>query len=198
MFARDLLTARTHELFDSLACCYPGEYRHNVELIPGYGHGINYSPTTPWLSHFTRILHPRHFVWEDYPMDGIYRRGFYNIAVHERDKTENNQRTRYEMTIKGNHIDLTVDRVTYEVIQREPRWNIPIKHTKHYTPATEGRFTLYLSDEMVDFSKKVTLTVNGKRVYSGKPKANVRHMVNSCRTFFDPERVYATGIEVEL
>lgn len=198
MFARDLLTARTHELFDSLQRCYPTEYRHYIELIPWRGHSIDYSPTPPWLSRYTRRTHPTHFVWEDYPMDGIYRRGFYNIAVHERDTTQGNERTRYEMTIDGNTINLTVDRVNYEIIEREPRWNIPIKHRKHYSHVTKGRFTLYLSDEMVDFSKEVTLIVNGKNVYRGIPKAEVRHLVNSCAIFFDPERLYATGIEVEL
>lgn len=198
MFARNLLTERTHELFDSLQQCYPSEYRHHIELIPGRGHGIDYSPTTPWLSQFIRVVHPRHFVWEDYSMDGVYRRGFYNIAVHERDTTNGNERTRYEMTIKENTIHLTVECVAYEAIEREPRWNIPIKHYKRYTPAAEGCLTLYLSDEMVDFSKKVTLIVNGRRVYKGKVKADMRHMVNSCATFFDPERVYAAGIEVEL
>lgn len=198
MFARHLLTARTHELFDSLQRCYPTEYRHRIELIPGRGHGIDYSPMTPWLSHFTRVVNPKHFVWEDYPMDGIYRRGFYNIAVHERDTTSGNERTRYEMIIKDNTIDLTIERVTYEATQREPHWSIPIKHRKHYTPATEGKFTLYLSDDMVDLKKKVTLSVNGKQVYHGKLKADIRHMVNSCATFFDPVRVYTTAIEVEL
>ena len=198
MFARHLLTARTHELLDSLQRCHPEEYNHRVELIPGRGHGIDYAPTTPWLSYFTRTVHPRHFVWEDYPMDGLYRRGFYNIAVHERDTTGGNERTRYEMSIEGNTINLTVDRISYEVTEREPHWGIPIKHLKHRTPSTEGCFTLYLADDMVDFSKQVTLIVNGKQVYTGKVKPDVQHMVNSCTTFFDPERVYAAGIRVEL
>ena len=198
MFARHQLTARTHELFDSLQRCYPTEYRHRIELIPGRGHGIDYSPTTPWLSHFTRVVNPKHFVWEDYPMDGIYRCGFYNIAVHERDTTSGNERTRYEMTIKDNTIDLTIERVTYEAIEREPRWGIPIKHRKHYAPAAMGKFTLYLSDDMVDFCKKVTLIVNGQCVHEGKIKPDTRYLINSCATFFDPERVYAAGIEVEL
>ena len=131
-------------------------------------------------------------------MDGIYRRGFYNIAVHKRDTTSGNERTRYEMTIKGNIIDLSIDRVTYEAIEREPRWNIPIKHRKHYAPVEEGSFTLYLSDDMVDFNQKVTLYINDKRVYHGKVKPDTRHLINSCATIFDPERVYAAGIEVEL
>ena len=198
MFARDLLTARTHELFDSLQRCYPNEYQHYIELIPGRGHGIDYSPTTPWMSQFVRRTHPTHFVWEDYPLDGVYRRGFYNIAVHERDTTGGNERTRYEMDIKGNTINLTIERVQYEPSQREPRWNIPIKHRKHYTPVTEGSFTLYLADEMVDFSKKVKLIVNGTVVYNGKMKPNMKHLINSCATYFDPERLYAAGIEVIL
>ena len=198
MFARDLLTARTHELFDSLQQCYPTEYNHHIELIPDRGHGIDYFPTTPWLSQFTRVENPKHFVWEDFPMDGIYRRGFYNIAVHERDTMGGNERTRYEMTIEDNTISLTIERVDYEATEREPRWNIPIKHRRHYTPVEEGSFTLYLSDNMVDFSKKVTLLVNGKRVYHAKVKPDARHLINSCTTFFDPQRMYATGIEVQL
>ena len=198
MFARDLLTARTHELFDSLHQCHPTEYRHHIELIPGRGHGIDYSPTTPWLSHFTRVVHPRHFIWEDFPLDGIYRRGFYNIAIHERDTTDNNARTRYEMTIKGNIINLTIERVSYEATERESRWKIPIKHNKHYTPAKNGRFTLYLSDDMVDFSQKITLYINGRRAYHGKIRPNARHLINSCTTFFDPERIYAAGIDINL
>ena len=198
MFARDRLTRRTHELFDSLQQCHPTEYRHHIDLIPGRGHGIDYSHTTPWMSHFVRRPHPMHFVWEDFPMDGVYRKGFYNIAVHERDTTGGNERTRYEMTIKGNTINLTIDRVQYEVTEREPIWNIPIKHKKHYTPATEGSFTLYLADDTVDFTQEVTLIVNGKKKFQGKVHPNVKHMVNSCTTFFDPERVYGAGIEIVL
>jgi hypothetical protein len=91
-----------------------------------------------------------------------------------------------------------VDRISYEVTEREPHWGIPIKHLKHRTPSTEGCFTLYLADDMVDFTQKVTIIVNGKRVYHGKVKPDTRHLINSCTTFFDPERVYAAGIEVEL
>ncbi len=198
MFARHLLTARTHELFDSLQQCYPTEYQHHIELVPDRGHSIDYFPTTPWLNRFKRVVNPHHFVWEDFPMDGSYRRGFYNIAVHERDTTGGNERTRYEMTIADNIINLSIDRVTYEVIEREPHWGIPIKHNKHYSPVTKGSFTIYLSDDMVNFSKEVKLLVNGKCVYQGKVKPDIHHLINSCVTFFDPERVYATGIEVKL
>lgn len=74
----------------------------------------------------------------------------------------------------------------------------PSKHDKHYVPATEGRLTLYLSEEMVDLDKKVKLTINGKEVFNGKAKHDMKHLINSCTCFFDPQRLYTTGIEVEL
>lgn len=198
MFARHTLTARTNELLDNLERTYPGEYQHWVELIPERGHSIDYSPTTPWLGQFTRMVNPKHFVWEDFAMDGIYRRGFYNIAIHERDTIGGNQRTRYEMTITDNTIDLTIEHVTYEVTEREPHWNIPIKHTKHYRPVSEGRITLYLAPDMVDMNKKVRVVVNGKQVFHGKLKPNTQHLINSCATFFDPLRLYPTALDIRL
>lgn len=198
MFGRDLLTARTHAIFDSLELSHPGEYRHRIELIAGRGHSIDYTPTTPWLSQFRRTVNPKHFIWEDFPMDGQYRRGFYNIAVTERDTTGGNERTRYEMTIKDNTVTLTVDRVTYEITEREPRWNIPIKHNKYYEQADRGRFTLYLSEEMINVNKKVKVNVNGKEVFHGKVKPDSQHLINSCATFHDPLRLYPIGIEIKL
>ena len=57
---------------------------------------------------------------------------------------------------------------------------------------------LYLCNELVDLSKSVTLTVNGKKVYSGVPEIRLENMVNSCAEFFDPRRIYPAAIEVDL
>lgn len=198
MFGRDSLTLQAAYLFDSLQSRYPGEFIHNIELIPGYGHGIDYFPTTPWLKHYVRNPYPLHVLWEDFEMDGNYRKGFFNIKVDERNGIEEKARTRYEMTIRGNDIDLRVDRVEYVVLTREPRWNIEIKTDKILTPLNEGKFTVYLCNELVDLNQKVRLTVNGKQVFYGKVKPELKHLVNSCATFFDPCRLYPAAIEVEL
>ncbi len=198
MFGRDRLTRRAGEILDSLQTLYPGEYNHSVLLIPDRGHSIDYSPTTPWLKTFTRTPRPRHFVWEDYPMDGRYRKGFYNIQVHERDTTGGNERTRYEMTICDNTVTLTLDHVRYETTEREPKWGIPMRQQQHYARATEGRFTLYLDDTLVDLSRKVTIIVNGRKVFHGCLKPDTRHMVNSCACFFDPERLFPCGVDISL
>lgn len=198
MFGRNLLTRRVGELLDSLQIQYPDEYCHNVQLIPGRGHGIDYSPTTPWMRKFVRSPRPLHFVWEDFSMDGRYRKGFYNIEVHERDTIYGNKRTRYEMTISDNVVNVTLQRVLYIPVECEPRWGIPIRQQTITSPVVKGGFTLYLAPDMVDFDKKVTLVVNGREVFKGRLKPDVRYLVNSCVCFFDPERLFPAGIEVNL
>ena len=198
MFGRNRLTCRAGELLDSLQERYPGEYCHNVQLIPGRGHHIDYNPTTPWLKSFVRTPRPFHFVWEDFPMDGRYRNGFYNIQVHERDTTGGNERTRYEMNIKDNVVSLSLERVKYMTVEREPKWGIPMVQHTSSERATKGRFTLYLSPDMVDFDCKVSVIVNGRRVFNGYLKPDVRHLATSCACFFDPERLFPAAVEVAL
>ncbi len=160
------------------------------------GHSIHYRLTTPWLKQYTRNPYPKYVLWEDFEMDGLHRKGFYNLVVKERPDAD--ARTRYEMTIEDNRITLNVDNVAYEVIQKDPHWGIELKFKKHYTPATKGKVIVYLNSELVDLKQKVTVTVNGKQVFQGKVKPDLKHMANSCATFFDPQRIYPAAIEVEL
>lgn len=197
-FARHTLTQAAANRFDSLQARYPGEFVHRIELIPGYGHGIDYFPTTPWLRQHVRNPYPRHVLWEDFATDGRRRRGFYNLQVDSRPAGDAETRTRYEMTITGNDIVLLADRVEYVTTQREPQWGIEVDFERRYTPLTEGRMTLYLCPELIDLNRKVRLTVNGRQVFHGKVRPDVRHIVNSCTTFFDPRRLYPAAIEIDF
>lgn len=198
-FYRNILTSYTKEAFDSLQQKHPGYYQHRIELIPERGHSIDYRPTTPWLKQYTRNPHPKYVCWEDYPMDGRHRDGFYNLAVTQRPDKENTEaRTRYEMAVSGNIIRLTIDKVTYQTIQKDPNWGIEMKFNKTYEPATGGKLTVYLCDELVDLRKDITVIVNGRQAFHGKVQANVKHMVNSVATFFDPCRVYPAAVEISF
>ena len=195
-FYRNMLTEYVKEEFKRLQELYPGFYKNWIELIPNMGHGIDYRPTPVWLKEFSRNPHPSFFYWEDFEMDGLHRKGFYNLVVEER--PDNHLRTRYEMTIKENHITLNIDNITYETIQKDPQWGIDLKFKKSFTPAMRGRFTIYLCEELVNLKKPVTITVNGKQVFNGKVKLDLKNMVNSCVTFFDPCRIYPAAIEISL
>jgi hypothetical protein len=193
-FGRNQLTAITQWAFDSLEAAHPGLYRHWVQLVPGRGHGIDYEKTTPWLKTFLRNPYPKYVCWEDFEMYGRHRTGFYNLVVCRRPSAD--QRTRYEMTIADNDISLQIDNVTYEALEKEPRWGITIRYAKHFSPATGGRLRLYLSPELVDLNRRVRISVNGREVFQGKVKCSSRDLVMSCATFYDPCRLYPASVTV--
>ncbi len=199
MFQRNNLTQIIGETFDQFEAMNPGSFVHWVELIPGRGHGIDYTPTTPWLRQYTRNPYPKVVTWENYEMDGRYRSGFHNLYVHERSTDDPELRSYYELRIgDDNQVSLRADVVSYGVTERDPRWGIEMRYNKQYTPATKGRVTIYLCPELVDLSRPVTVAVNGKEVFKGKPTLERRHIVNSCAAFFDPARLYPAAVEVDL
>ena len=197
-FYRNKITQYAKDEFDRLEKLNPGSFIHKIELIPGMGHGIDYRPTTPWLKQYTRNPYPKFVSWENFEMDGLYRDGFYNLAVKERSNNDDSSRTYYEMNIQDNNITLKVDLVTYKATEIDPQWGIQLKFDKTYQPATKGKVIIYLCDELVNLDKEITLTVNGKEVFKGKVKPELKHIVNSCATFFDPARLYPAAIEVDL
>lgn len=197
-FYRNKLTAYTKSEFERLKKLYPEDYIHRIELIPERGHAIDYRLTTPWLKQYTRNPYPKNVNWENFEMDGLYRKGFYNLAVKERSNDDYSSRTYYELAIKENEISLKVDLVTYKTVETDPNWGIELKFEKEYRPATKGKVVIYLCPELVDLNKKITLTVNGKKLFQGKVEPKLGHMVNSCATFYDPARIYPAAIEVNI
>lgn len=194
-FYRNTLTRYTREAFDRLQQEAPESFTHFIELIPGRGHGIDYAPTPAWLRQYSRNPYPKVVSWENFRMDGRYRKGFYNLLAGE---PAGDGRTYYELLINGNELSLQVSEVTYQTTETDPRWGIEMKFTKSHTPATRGKVTIFLCPELVDLSKTITLTVNGKQVFKGKVKPELRHLVTSCAAFFDPARLYPAAIEVDL
>ena len=107
-------------------------------------------------------------------------------------------RTRYTMSITGNTININVDAVSYQGVETSPHWGFFMKYEKTHTPLQKGKFVVYLNEKLVDLSKEVVVIVNNKEVFKGIPQADVQHIVNSCATFFDPERLFPVAVEVSL
>lgn len=198
-FCRNELTQAALEEFDRLAGEHPGCYEHNIQLVPGADHfTVGYNTTTPWMKNYTRNPYPKYVFWESYAMDGRYRDGFYNLYVRERSNDNTSSRSCYEMTIDGNTVDLKVSTMTSEAIERTSQWNLAKKLQKTYTPATKGKVTIYLNDELVDLSRPVKVVLNGREVFNDAVELNTRNLVNSCAVFFDPERLFPAAIDVDI
>lgn len=193
-FYRNELTRLVAQAFDSLHTLYPASYPHRIELIPGQGHNFDYRPTTPWLKTFVRNPWPKEFIWEDFEMDGWHRQGFYNLVVNKRPSDA--LRTRYEVRIEGNHIDLTIADVHYTTVKTDPQWGIELQFAKTYTPATGGQLTCYLNENLVDLNREVTVTVNGKQVFQGTVECRVSDMMESLATFYDSERIFPASVQI--
>ena len=194
MFYRHLLTKTTGEKLDSMQRIHPDEYVHRVKLLEGYGHSIDYTPTTPWLAQHKRNAQPRHFLWENFEMDGLKRNAFYNLQVLEE---EDEFRTKYEFTANAdNSIDIKVDAVKYNPTWKDPRWGINMLFSKEFTPAQHGHLRVFLSDQLVDLKKKVTIRINGKEVFCGKAKGSKKTQKLAHELWGDPMRNFKHAVEV--
>lgn len=195
MFYRHLLTKTTGEKLDSMQHIHPNEYVHRVKLLEGYGHSIDYTPTTPWLAQHKRNAQPRHFLWENFEMDGLKRNAFYNLQVLEE---EDDFRTQYEFTANAdNSIDIKVDAVKYNPTWKDPRWGINMLFSKEFTPAQHGHLRIFLSDQLVDLKKKVTVRINGKEVFNGKVKGSKKNQKLAHELWGDPMRNLKHAVEVK-
>lgn len=204
-YGRSTLTAYADEYLNALQHNDPEGYAHNVTIVPGVGHGLGGDyRISHLLAERTRVTNPKHVRWENYAMDGRFRSGFYNLHVIERSESasadSDYERTYYEMDINGNNIDMKVSvaRTVVDEWLTQYTATLPIRIHKTYTPATQGRFRIYLSDKLVELGKEVVLTVNGRELFRGVLQPNLADMVNSCAEYYDPERVYAASIDVDL
>ena len=195
-FARNYMTYTAAMTIDSLRKAHPENYNYFIELMPGMGHGIDYTPTTPWLRKFERNPHPNYFYWEDYDMYGRHRTGFYNLKVNETSRENDEQRTCYEVHIADNVITMSVNNVEYTTV--EEIYGIPMTFSKKYTPATKGCVTLYLNETLFDLSKPVKVIVNEKEAFNGVVKPTLKAMVESCAEYFDPERLFPASVDVVI
>lgn len=201
-YGRNTLSTYVGEYLDQLQADDPEGYAHDVRIIAGADHGLNggayYGTMPPALKEHSRIVNPKRVRWENFPMDGRYRSGFHNLRVIERSESSAHDevRTYYTMDIENNHIDVNVSLVTTEGTE----WlsNIPLRIQKTYTPATKGRFKIYLNNELVDLNREVVVTVNGEQMFRGVLQPNLTDMVNSCADFYDPARVFPASVEIDL
>jgi predicted esterase len=193
-FGRNILTQKALEVADSLEKAHPGFYKHFIDVIPGYGHAIDYTPTTSWLAKFSRNPHPEYFYFEMYDMYGRKRETFYNPKVNE--PSSSSERSCYEVKRDGNTIELNATIVRYTTTYS--LGGIEMYFKKKYRNSKKGNVTIYLNEEIVDFSQPVRVVLNGKEVFNGMVATSLKSMVESCALFYDPERLFTAAIDVDI
>lgn len=195
-YFRASLTQAFSDSISRLQSLNPDGYDHDVALIINAGHTIPYGAATPWLITKTRQPYPKHVSWEDFEMDGNWRKGFHNIQILRRDYANTTSRMYYEMDIEDNNIDMRVRSLYYNYTSQSG--NLVLDFDRIYSTVVSGAFRIYLNNELVDLSREVTLTVNGKQIFKGVLQPTLENMVNSCALYFDRMRVYPVALDVNL
>lgn len=127
-------------------------------------------------------------------MDGRHRDGFYNLWVHER--PDAGLRTRYEVRIQDNEVNITVDNVRYTCIETDSIYGIQLKFSRSYTPAQYGHITLFLNEHLVDLKRPVTVHINGQTIHKPKLRLSTSNLAHSALVYGDPRRLFPAAVEL--
>lgn len=195
-FGRNLLTQKALEVADELETAHPGYYNHNIELIEGAGHSIDYVPTTLWLAKYTRDAHPDYVYWENFAMYNRQREAFYNIKILERSSSSTSLRPCYELIREGNTMNLNVKLVKYTTTYTQG--GIEMYFSKTYSKPSRGKVRVYLNEGEYDLSQPVKVVLNGIEIFNGVVTPTLETMVESCALFYDPERLFPAAIDIDI
>lgn len=186
-FGRNRLTTIAKEEFQKLATENPGQFINKIQLQPNKGHGIDYTVTSPWLVNYTRNSHPKHISWVLFPMDGRYRKGFYNIILNK------------PLAIKEGD---EYDRLVFDIQFHENTINVKVELMNNEMTETKKvedlDFSIFLDNDYIDYSKKVKVFVNDKLMFDKKVKTDLSNMIESCAIFGDQDRIFPSKIDISI
>ena len=197
MFKRIELAHQAHDYLDQLKKDDPDGYDHSLAIQPGRGHGIDYKPGPAWISTKTRNSHPSKVRWFNFALDGQRRTDFSWLSLAR--APEHDTLITAELQRKDNSIAITALTNPPDVKDESPVYNQstppPVANRIPYTGNT---LTVHLDDLLLDLDKPVTVTLNGKQVFSGRVERQASNMADDIARHGDPGRVFPARLELKL
>ncbi|QTN32772.1 hypothetical protein HZ994_10655 [Akkermansiaceae bacterium] len=197
MFGRIPNAIAKHKLLEELREKDPGGYVNHLEVHKGRGHGIDYAPGPAWMVRHTRKPHPDRVTYTLFQHDGVKNRGAYWLqATSDLDK-------------KVIHLDGIIDKgknsvaiaagatVGDEKVQSAD-WQKALEDSGPTAPAGGLKLRIWLHESLLDLSKPVSITVNGKEVSSVVPNPQLSILCESIMQFGDPEFAYPCHVDVTV
>lgn len=152
-----------------------GGYVNDLNVQAGKGHGVDYRPGVEWMIQHQRQSRPNTIVWTSKELDGRRRPSFYWLGLSGA-KLEGE--IRMAGRIEGNAIRITASQGG-DVLKG-------------------ARITVMLDARLVDLSKPVTVTCNGKSVHSGMVERNLENLARSLVDRGDPGMMFPARIDIDL
>lgn len=176
-FGRNTLAKAWADELATLAQAHPGDFVHEVQIQEGRGHGIDYSGTSPWLERHTRRRYPHRVSYRYYNMTADYPEASYSSGVYYLDfrgLKPNGGSLDIDLTKQGNEYDLRLEQLK----------------------AVTGKLRIYLDE--VDYTRPITVRVNGREVVRARVQPNSASLVESLVLWGDPTRLYPAYVEVPV
>ena len=197
MFKRIELAHQVHDYLDQLNQDDPNGYDHSLVVQKGRGHGIDYKPGPAWIATKIRDARPSKVCWFNFALDGQRRTDFSWLSLAK--APERDTLITAELQRKDNRVAITAQINPPGVKNESPVYNQstppPVANRIPYTGNT---LTVHLDDRLLDLDQPVTVTLNGKQVFSGRVERLASNMADDIARHGDPGRVFPARLEITL
>lgn len=180
MFNRHILARDYFKRLAELSKQHPGQYIHHHDEQKGRGHGIDYKEGPAWIAEHTRTAVPKSVTWTVVKQHDRHRNRLYWLAI---------EGYKGQLPLK-----LTADALSNNTIKVTAKINMDGKDVD----ATGFTCRVYLDQSLVDLSKPVTITVNGKETFSGIVKPSIEAIIRSTAERGDPRQVFPAQVKLKL
>lgn len=197
MFGRVTNAIKKHELLNSLQKSDPEGYVNHLELHKGNGHGIDYKPGPEWLMQFTRNPHPKRVTCTLFQHDGVKNKGAYWLRTTN-DLVNKLIHLDGRINPADNSISITADATKNDEKVQAADWQQPLSDQGETVPATGLKLRVWLHESLLDLTKPVKISINGKLVETHIPKPELGILSGSLLLFGDPEFSYPCKVDVTV
>lgn len=176
MFDRIGLARNYFKGLDELEKQFPGDYKHFFDEQKGRGHGISYQEGPAWIAKHSRTAVPSAFHWTVIEQHDRHRNRSYWLAL---DKSP---------AVLPLKLTAAADKATNTV-------TLTAKNQAG-EDVSDLSLRVYLSNDLVDLSQKVTINVNGKRVFQDIAKPSMEALIRSTAERGDPKQVFPVQVKI--
>lgn len=183
MYGRNVYVYLWQDKLSELANTTNGAYPHEVIIQEGRGHFINYYGMTPWLISRKRNARPDHITYV-----------YHSIVPDEADaQMETFSSGVYCMDFRGLKPESKETRLKIDLVKDQNSYTLT---TEQLSGKVTGELGLYL--DQIDYSKPVSVILNGRVVLSEKVSPNRGAMVDAIALYGDPRRIFPVKVTIKL
>ncbi len=194
-FGRVTNAIKKHELLKSYQKNDIEGYINHLEVHSGKGHGIEYKSGPEWMVKFTRNPHPKRVTYTLFQHDGVKNKGAYWLQATS-DLANKVIHLDGQINPVDNSITITADATKNDEKVQVADAQQALVDPGETVPATGLKLSLWLHESLLDLTKPVKISINGKLVQTYTPTPELGVLNSSLMLFGDPDYAYPCKVDV--